>query len=239
MKVINDLLNYNNLKIVQNTDMFSFSIDSVLLPNFVTLNTNVKKILDIGCGNAPVSMILSTKTNAQITGVEIQKDVFNMAKESIEINNLENRIKLINGDIKDLYQNMESDVFDTIVCNPPFFKVNEKSRKNNSVYKQIARHELTLNVFDVIKIARKLLKNNGNLAIVHRTDRLIDIITEMRKQNIEPKKIRFVYPKAGLESNILLIEGRKNGNPGLKILPPLYTHNSNDEYTEEVKKMFE
>ena len=239
MKVINDLLNYNNLKIVQNTDMFSFSIDSVLLPNFVTLNANVKKILDIGCGNAPVSMILSTKTNAQITGVEIQKDVFNMAKESIEINNLENRIKLINGDIKEMYQNMESDVFDTIVCNPPFFKVNEKSRKNNSVYKQIARHELTLNVFDVIKIARKLLKNNGNLAIGHRTDRLIDIITEMRKQNIEPKKIRFVYPKAGLESNILLIEGRKNGNPGLKILPPLYTHNSNDEYTEEVKKMFE
>ena len=239
MKVINDLLNYNNLKIVQNTDMFSFSIDSVLLPNFVTLNTNVKMILDIGCGNAPVSMILSTKTNAQITGVEIQKDVFDMAKESIEINNLENRIKLINGDIKELYQNMESDVFDTIVCNPPFFKVNEKSRKNDSIYKQIARHELTLNVFDVIKIARKLLKNNGNLAIVHRTDRLIDIITEMRKQNIEPKKIRFVYPKVGLESNILLIEGRKNGNPGLKILPPLYTHNSNDEYTEEVKKMFE
>ncbi len=239
MKVINDLLNYNNLKIVQNTDMFSFSIDSVLLPNFVTLNTNVKNILDIGCGNAPVSMILSTKTDAQITGVEIQKDVFDMAKESIEINNLESQIKLINGDIKELYQNMESDVFDTIVCNPPFFKVNEKSRKNDSVYKQIARHELTLNVFDVIKISRKLLKNNGNLAIVHRTDRLIDIITEMRKQNIEPKKIRFVYPKVGLESNILLIEGRKNGNPGLKILPPLYTHNSNDEYTEEVKKMFE
>lgn len=239
MKVINDLLNYNNLKIVQNTDMFSFSIDSVLLPNFVTLNTNVKNILDIGCGNAPVSMILSTKTSSQITGIEIQKDVFDMAKESIEINNLGNQIKLINGDIKELYQDMESDVFDTIVCNPPFFKVNEKSRKNDSVYKQIARHELTLNVFDVIKISRKLLKNNGNLAIVHRTDRLIDIITEMRKQNIEPKKIRFVYPKVGLESNILLIEGRKNGNPGLKILPPLYTHNSNDEYTEEVKKMFE
>ena len=238
MKVINDLLNYNNLKIVQNTDMFSFSIDSVLLPNFVTLNSNVNKILDIGCGNAPVSMILSTKTQADIIGVEIQKDVFDMARESIKINNLENQITLFNSDIKELYKNMESDTFDTIVCNPPFFKVNEKSRKNDSVYKQIARHELSLNVFDVIKISRKLLKNNGNLAIVHRTERLIDIVTEMRKQNIEPKKIRFVYPKLGLESNTLLIEGRKNGNPGLKILPPLYTHNSNDEYTEEVRKMF-
>lgn len=238
MEVVHDLLNYKNLKILQNTNMFSFSLDSVLLPNFVTLNKNVKRILDIGCGNAPVSMILSTKTDTHITGIEIQEEVYHMAKKSVEMNHLNEQINIIHGDVKEWYREMESDQFDTIVCNPPFFKVNNHSRRNESEYKQIARHELTLNVNDVIQIARKLLKNNGNLAIVHRTERLIDIITEMRKQNIEPKRIRFVYPKVGEKSNILLIEGRKNGKPGIKILPPLYSHTNDDEYTEEVKRMF-
>lgn len=238
MEVINDLLEFNNLKIVQNSEMFSFSLDSVLLPNFVTLNPKVKQIMDIGCGNAPVSMILSTKTTAKITAVELQDEVFTMAKKSVELNHLENQIKVLHGDIKELYKEIESDTYDTIVCNPPYFPVNSTAKKNQSEYKTIARHEVTLNVYDVIEISRKLLKNNGNLAIVHRPERLLDILECMRKNNIEPKKIRFIYPKMNLESNILLIEGRKNGKPGLKVLPPLYTHNENNEYTNEVKNMF-
>lgn len=238
MEVVNDLLNFQKLKIVQNTEMFSFSLDSVLLPNFVTLNPKVKKIMDIGCGNAPVSMILSTRTTAEITAVEIQDEVFTMAKESVELNHLEHQITVLHGDIKKLYKEIESDTYDTIVCNPPYFPVNSTTKKNQSEYKTIARHEVTLNVYDVIEISRKLLKNNGNLAIVHRPERLLDILECMRKNNIEPKKIRFVYPKVDLEANILLIEGRKNGKPGLKVLPPLYTHTKNDEYTEEIKQMF-
>jgi len=224
--------------IMQDTDMFNFSLDSVLLPNFVTINKNVQNILDIGCGNAPIPLILSTKTKAHITGVEIQKEVYNLAVESVKINNLEDQINILNADINDLYQELGTESFDIITCNPPFFKVSENSNKNLSEYKTVARHEVKLNLEDIMKISRKLLKNNGVLGIVHRPERLVDIIDLMRKYNIEPKKIRLVYPKKDKEANILLIEGTKNGNPGLKILPPLYSHDEDGGYTEEIQKFF-
>lgn len=239
MKVVNDLLGYKDMKIVQDTEMFSFSLDSVLLPHFVTINKNVDKILDIGCGNAPIPLIMSTRTNKKIVGVEIQKEVYNMALESVKINNLDKQIEIINADINEYYKKLESDSFDVITCNPPFFKYLETSNINKNDYKTIARHEVKLNLNNLFSIARKLLKNNGVIAIVHRPDRLIDIILEMKKNNIEPKKIRFVYPKMGSEANILLIEGSKNGKSGMKILPPLYIHLDNGEYTSEVLKYFE
>ncbi|MBQ9318291.1 MAG: tRNA1(Val) (adenine(37)-N6)-methyltransferase [Bacilli bacterium] len=227
------------MKIMQNTEMFSFSLDSVLLPNFVTLNKNINQILDIGCGNAPIPLILSTKTNCSIIGIEIQKEVYDMAIESVKLNNLDNQITIINDDINEYYKNLETDSFDVITCNPPYFKYIESSNINKSDYKTIARHEVKLNLNNIFTIAKKILKNNGVIAIVHRPERLIDIIMEMKKNNIEPKKIRFVYPKKGSEANILLVEGSKNGKPGLKILPPLFTHLDNGEYSEEVKKYFE
>lgn len=239
MEVINYLLNYTNIKIIQDTDMFSFSLDSVLLPNFVTLNKNIKKILDIGCGNAPIPLILSTKTDAHITGVEIQQKVYDMANRTIDLNHLGNRIQIVHADINQLYKNIESDTYDVITCNPPYFKVSSNSNFNDSDYKTIARHEIKLNLEQLFKISRKLLKNGGVIAIVHRPQRLIDIITEMRKQNIEPKKIQFVYPKMNSEANTLLIEGVKNGNPGIKILSPLYAHDEFGNYSTEIKQYFE
>ena len=239
MEVTNYLLGYKDKYIVQDTQMFNFSLDSVLLPNFVTLNKNIKNILDIGCGNAPIPLILSTKTSALITGVEIQKDVYDLAVKSIKINNLENQINIINADINELYNKFETESFDVITCNPPFFKVSEQSNLNKSDYKTIARHEVKLNLDDIFKISKKLLKNNGYIAIVHRPERLLDILESMKKYNIEPKKIQFIYPKTNMEANILLVEGKKNGNKGLKILPPIYTHLENGEYTEQIKKYFE
>ncbi len=239
MEVTNYLLGYKDKYIVQNTQMFNFSLDSVLLPNFVTLNKNIKNILDIGCGNAPIPLILSTKTSALITGVEIQKDVYDLAVKSVKVNNLENQINIINADINELYNKFETESFDVITCNPPFFKVSEQSNLNKSDYKTIARHEVKLNLDDIFKISKKLLKNNGYIAIVHRPERLLDILESMKKYNIEPKKIQFIYPKTNMEANILLVEGKKNGNKGLKILPPIYTHLENGEYTEQIKKYFE
>ena len=238
MKVTNYLLGYENLKIIQDNEMFNFSLDSVLLPNFITLNETVKNILDIGCGNAPIPLILSAKTKAHITGIEIQKEVSEMAKESVKLNNLENRITIINKDAKEYAKEMTPEYFDIITCNPPYFEVLETSRLNKNDYKTIARHEVTLNLKDILKIARKLLKNGGTLGLVHRPERLIDILTTMREYNIEPKKIRLVYPGKNKEANILLIEGKKNGKKGLKILPPLYSHNPDGSYTEEIQKYF-
>ena len=239
MEVTNYLLGYKDKYIVQNTQMFNFSLDSVLLPNFVTLNKNIKNILDIGCGNAPIPLILSTKTNALITGVEIQKEVYDLAVKSVKINNLEKQINIINADINEIYNQFETESFDVITCNPPFFKVSEKSNLNKSDYKTIARHEIKLNLDDIFKISKKLLKNNGYVAIVHRPERLLDILNSMQKYNIEPKKIQFIYPKTNMEANTLLVEGMKNGKKGLKVLNPIYTHIDNGEYTEQIKKYFE
>lgn len=239
MKVTNYLLGYNNLKIVQDNDMFNFSLDSVLLPNFVTINKKIDNIMDIGCGNAPIPLILSTKTSCNIIGVEIQKEVYNMALESININKKENQISIINADINELYKNLETDSFDVITCNPPFFKYQSTSNVNESDYKTIARHEVKLNLSQLFVIAKKLLKNNGVIAIVHRPERFVEVVEEMKKNNIEPKRVQFIYPKTNMEANIMLIEGSKNGKPGLKILPPIYTHNLDGSYTETIKKYFE
>ena len=239
MEIINRLLNYKDLKIVQNTDWFAFSLDSVLLANFVTINKNTKNILDLCTGNAPIPIILSTKTNADITCVELQKEIYDLAKKSIEINNLQDKINILNMNVIDLPKKYETDTFDVITCNPPYFKVNEKSNLNDNEIKTIARHEIYLELDEIFSISRKLLKNNGIISIVHRPERLIEIIESMKRNNIEPKKLRFVYPKKNSDCNIILIEGSKNGKTGLKILPPLYVHDEDGKYLDEIQNLFQ
>lgn len=237
-RIVNDLVYFDNLKIVQNKDFFNFSLDSVLLPNFAIVNKSATKILDLCTGNAPVPLILSKKTKCKIIGVEIQKSIYELAIESVKINHLEDQIEIINKDINDIYNVFETDTFDLITCNPPYFKYSEKSIINNVNEKSLARHEISMKLEDIFKISKKLLKNGGSLCMVHRTDRLIEIIDLMKKYNIEPKRIQFIYPKENTESNLVLIDGRKNGNVGLKILKPLIVHNSNNNYTDEVLKIF-
>lgn len=239
MEVLNDLVGYKNMKIYQNLDWFSFSLDSVLLPNFVTLNKNISLIMDLCTGNAPVPLILSTKTTAKIIGIEIQKDVYELADKSVKYNKLDSQIEILNMDIKNLKEKFNGDSVDVITCNPPYFKYSESSNINEDIHKVIARHEKTINLEEIIDISHYLLKNNGCLAMVHRTDRLIEIITLFNKYGLEVKKLRFIYPKFNTESNMVLIEGRKNGNVGLKLLPPLYVHSEDGSYTDEVLKMFE
>ena len=239
MKVTNYLLGYKNLYIVQDNEMFNFSLDSVLLPNFITIPKNTKKILDIGCGNAPIPLILSTKTDAKIIGVEIQSDVYALARESIKINNKEDQIEIINEDIKNIEKEWDSCSYQIITCNPPFFKYTESSNINKSDYKTIARHEVCLNLDDLLKITSRLLDNNGVFGMVHRPERLLEILETMKKYRIEPKRIQFVYPRPDEEANILLVEGRKNGKPGLKVCNPLYSHKENGEYTDQIKVFFE
>lgn len=238
MKVINDLIGYKNKKVVQDTDWFSFSLDSVMLPRFVTINKGTKNILDIGTGTAPIPLILSARTNAKIFGMEIQKDVYELALETIDINNLNNQVSIINDDVKNIAHYFKSGFFDVIVSNPPYFKASEKGLKNHDIHKAIARHEIYLNSEDIIKIASVYLNNNGVFAMVHRADRLIELIEMFRKYKIEPKRIQLIYPKTNTNANIVLIEGRKNGNVGLKILPPIITHNDDNSYTDDINSYF-
>lgn len=234
MKVINNVLGFDGIKIVQDSEGFKFSLDSVLLANFVTLNRSTKKIMDIGSGNGIIPILLSLKTDAHIDGVEIQRECYLNSLESIKLNKMDN-ISIFNDDIKDFYKTLESDTYDVVVSNPPYFMGNIH---NINEMKKIARHSLSLDYKDVIVISKKILKNNGLLSIVHRPENLMDILMFMRSNNIEPKKIRFVYPYKGKNANILLVEGAKNGKPGLKVMDPLYVY-ENGNYTEEIKKYFE
>ena len=239
MEVLNDLVNYSGLKIYQNTDWFLFSLDSVLLPNFVTLNKNIKTVMDLGTGNAPIPLILSTKTNAKIIGIEVQKDLYELAKKNIQYNHLEEKIEIYNLNIKNLKEHFSPDSMDVITCNPPYFKITEQSNLNEDIHKVIARHEKMVTLEDVIQISKYLLKNNGVMALVHRTDRFLDILRLCSQYGKEVKKIRFIYPKLQTESNMILVEARKNGGTGLKVLPPLYVHEENGDYTKEVLQMFQ
>lgn len=239
MEVLNDLLGYKNLKIFQNSEWFSFSLDSILLPNFVTIKSNTKLIVDFCTGNAPIPLILATKTSAKIIGIEIQKDVYELAKKTVLYNNLENQITLYNEDVKNVGKFIGSEEADIVLCNPPYFKVSSNSNLNEDIHKSIARHELKIDLEQIIKKAFYLLKTGGIIALVHRTDRFIEIVKILENNHFSIKKIRFIYPKKGTESNLVLIEARKNGNVGLKILEPLIVHDLDGNYSKEVLKMFE
>lgn len=208
-----------------------------MISRFCVLKNNMK-IIDFCTGNAPIPMILSTLTDSNIIGVELQKEIYNLAVQSIKINNLEDRITLLNMNVLDIFNVYETDSFDLITCNPPYFRVNEFSNLNNNMIKSIARHEIEIKLEDICRISKKLLKNNGSLVLVHRTDRLSEIINMLLKYNLQPKRIRFLYPKELENSNLVLIDARKNGNIGLKVLPPLICHNMDGSYTKEVLDMF-
>ena len=238
MKVRNRLLNFGDMIIYQDNDYFLFSLDSVLLANFVTLKLTDKKVIDLCSGNAPVPMLMSFRTKARIFGVELQKYIYDMGVESIKENKLDKQIEFINEDVIDIDKKFESESFDVVTCNPPYFKYLESSLINDNSGKSIARHEVKIKLEDIIVKAKYLLKNGGTFAMVHRPERLIEIINLMQKYGIEPKKIRLVYPKENREANMLLIEGIKNGKSGLKVLSPIIVHDENGNYVSEIKKMF-
>ena len=225
--------------IYQDSDWFKFSLDSVLLANFVTINYRVKKIMDFATGNAPIPMLLSYRTSAQIYGVEYQKCVYELAIQSINENNLGNQIHLSCGDVSDLKNKFQSDSFDVVTCNPPYFKTLSSNYFNQNFVKSIARHEIFLNLDIIFRQAFYLLKTGGVFAMVHRTERFSEILEKMKKYHLEPKRIQFIYPKEGKNSDLFLIEAVKNGNVGLKMLFPLIIHENDNTYTEEVSKILE
>ncbi len=238
MEVINELLGYEYLKIFQDPEKFNFSIDSMILAHFVELKPDTKNIIDIGCGNAPISMYLTLRTKAHIDAVEIQEESFKLADKSVKINHLEDQITLINEDIKG-YSKRYNKKYDVVISNPPFFKYTEGSNVNINEYKTIARHEIMLTLDELVSEASHLLNDAGVFALVHRPDRLTDIITTLRKYHLEPKRIQFVYPKLGTNANHVLVEAKKNrGEGGLKVLPPFYVHNLDGSHTKEALEVY-
>lgn len=239
-EVINDLLGYPGLKIIQNPEMFNFSLDSTLLAYFTTINLLDKRILDIGCGNGFIPIFLTLKTKAKIEGIEIQEQLSDMARRSVALNNLDDQITIINDDVRGYHLKVGVSKYDVITCNPPYFIYKEDSRINKNDYLTIARHEVNLTLEELLDSAKKLLKDNGTFSLVHRSNRLSEIFILLDKYGFTPKRLQFVYPKkTDQESLICLIECKKSKNKGgLKILPPLYVHKKDGTYTKEVLKIF-
>jgi tRNA1(Val) A37 N6-methylase TrmN6 len=235
-EVTNYLLAYENMKIIQRKDMFNFSLDTVLLANFCSINKNVEKIIDFGTNNAAIPLLLSTRTKTNIVGVEIQEEAVDLARKNVALNNLENQITIVNQDIKEYVKNNRR--VKLVVCNPPFFKLGEKSHLNDNEYLQIARHEIAITLEEIISSASFILDHGGKFAMVYRPDRLIETINLLQKYDLEPKRLRFVYPKQGREANTFLIEAIKKGKIGLRIEAPLYSHNEDGSYSDEVMKYF-
>lgn len=238
-EVIHELLGYENIKIIQNQNMFKFSIDSMLLANFVNINNKVKNIIDLGCGNAPMPLFLTLKTNAHIDGIEIQEYISDMANRSVDLNGFSNQINIINDDLNGIYKKVGANKYDIVLSNPPYFKYIETSNINKNDYLTIARHEVKATLEGIVNEAKKLLIDGGSFYMVHRAERLSEIIDVINKNCFSIKRIRFIYPKVNdSEALLILVEAKKNANQGLKVLNPLYIYDVNGEYTEEVKETF-
>lgn len=233
-----DDLEFKGLKIIQNEKGFCFGMDSVLLSDFAKNMKNNSTVLDLGTGTGIIPMLLCGKTNLKkVVGIEIQKDVANMAKRSSQLNNLQDRFEVVNTNIIDLKNIYEKQSFDVIVTNPPYKKENTGITNENEA-KLISRHEITANLEDFISISKDLLKDKGEFYMVHRPERLVDILSLMRKYKIEPKILKFVSPNKNKEPNLILIKGIKNANSFLKIEKNLYVYNEDGKYTNEILKIY-
>lgn len=233
-----DDLELNGLKIIQNKDGFCFGMDSVLLSDFAKEIKKNSSILDMGTGTGILGILLSAKTqDTKITGVEIQPEVAQMAQRSVELNQLEERINILCEDIKKLKEIYEAGSFDAIVTNPPYKKKGTGGMNENEA-KLISRHEITASLEDFISIASYLLKDQGSIYMVHRPERLADIMVNLRKYKLEPKVIKFVYPNQEKEPNLILMKATKNARPFLKVEKPIYIYDAQGNYTKDVLRIY-
>lgn len=233
-----DDLEINGLKIVQNEKWFCFGVDAVLLSDFAKKMKKGAKLLDLGTGTAIIPILLSAKTDFEkAVGVEVQEELCKMARKSVMLNGLENKIEILCKNIKELNENFEKNTFDVIVTNPPY-KKERSGIINENIQKVISRHEIEANLEDFIKISFDLLKDKGEFYMVHHPERLTDILFYMRKYKIEPKNLKFVFSRQNKIPKLVLIKGVKNAKDFLNVEPNLYIYDDNGNYTDEFLKIY-
>ncbi|MCZ0717903.1 tRNA1(Val) (adenine(37)-N6)-methyltransferase [Aerococcus kribbianus] len=234
-----DRLIPQKLDIIQSTEAFTFSIDALLLANFAKIRMKKRQVIvDFCSGNGVIPLLLSAKTEAPIQGLEIQADLADMARRSVVHNHLQQQIKILTADIKDAKRYFSKDSVDVITCNPPYFKRYDESRLNPNDRKAIARHEILMTQEDIFKQAKYILRGKGKLYMVHRPERLSELIVLGHRYQLTLKRLQFVYPKFGQPAKTILLEFMKNGQEkGLVIQPPFYTQTESDDYSEEAKKI--
>ncbi len=231
-----DYLIREDLRIIQNDAVFSFSTDALLLGHFTEVRKR-DRILDVCAGNGVIPLLLSDKGNNVITGVEIQPQLVNMAVRSVQYNHLEDRITMVEMDINALIQAYSPAQFDLITCNPPYFKANQTNQHQLEAHK-IARHEIYCTLDDCLRVSNHLLKEGGRVVMVHRAERMLDLFESMRHYRIEPKRLHMIFSKPGKAAQTIVVEGRKGGRQGLDIAPPFYIYDEQGDYTPEMKEIY-
>lgn len=232
-----DDLQIKGYRLIQNPEMFCFGIDAVLLSSFAKADKE-DRVLDMGTGNGIIPILMAAKTEAtELIGLEIQEESANLARRSVELNELSERISIVTGDIKEASKIFKAASFDVVTTNPPYMNENH-GLVNDYSPKAIARHELLCNLEDIISQAAKLLKPGGNFYMIHRPHRLEDILYLLRTYRIEPKKLRFVHPYIDKEPTMVLIEANRGGKPHMKVLPPLIVYENANEYTKEIHEIY-
>ncbi|MCT4542759.1 MAG: tRNA1(Val) (adenine(37)-N6)-methyltransferase [Vallitalea sp.] len=232
-----DDLHRKGYKIIQNPNKFCFGMDAVLLTGFTSVRQD-EKVLDLGTGTGIIPILLEAKTKGKsFTGLEIQEGSIDMAKRSVKLNGLDDKIFIVKGDIKEAEKLFPLSSFDVITSNPPYMN-NKSGIKNTLEPKSIARHEILCELDDVIKNAASLVKVGGRFYMVHRPNRLPEIIVTLKKYKLEPKRMRFVHPYVYKEPNMVLIESVRHGKPQLKIEPPLMVYKEVGKYTEEIYEIY-
>ncbi len=234
-----DELYANEIKIIQSSEVFSFSLDAVLLADFTQpVLKRTGRIVDLCAGNGAIGLFLTKKTRAHITEVEVQSRLADMAKRSILLNNLNPQVTCLNVDLKNIQKHISKDSVDTLICNPPYFADRVDSKKNPNKYLAIARHESTASLADIVHIISGLLKMGGKMFMVHRPERLQELLRLLDDNRLVPKRIKLVYPKKEREANMILIEAIKDGRPGgMRFVPPVIVYNSENEYMPEVRRI--
>lgn len=231
-----DDLQLKGLRLIQDKTGFCFGVDAVLLANFAKVKRGAK-VVDLGTGTGIIPMLIAGKSEAsEIIGVEIQEEVYEMATRSVRLNNLEDRVRIINADIKTIDKELEVHGYHVVTSNPPYMHMD--GIKNPNDKKAISRHEVLCNLEDVIRAASRLTMPKGKFFMIHRPTRLVDIIDLGRKYRLEPKQIQFIHPRANKAPNLMLVEFAKDGRPELKILDPLYVYGEDGNYTEELKAIY-
>lgn len=226
-----------DIQVYQNKNGYRFSVDSLLLFSFINL-LRAKKIIDLGTGSGIIGILLAKKyPEAEVTLVELQRNLAALAEKNIALNKLSDRTKMVVTDIKDLpYQTKHSN-FDLVVSNPPFRKV-KTGRLSIGDEKVIARHEIKLSLNDLIKTSAFLLKHHGRLCIIHLPERLSEIIEVMKKYKLQAKRLRFVHSKTSTEAKLVLIEAVKGGREGLKVEKPFFIYNEDGSYSDEMRDIY-
>lgn len=233
-----DRLGYQGLRIIQNPTKFKFTIDAFLLAEFIDPKPR-QEVCDLGTGGGVIPLLVAGQNEVRrVYGIEIQSELVDMAVRSVSLNNLDEKVVIIEGDLRVLPPSLDPNSFDFVTANPPFYPPEKGVLSGNNAL-ALAKFEISCTLEDVVRAASRLVKGNGKVALIYPSERMPELLANLSRFHLTPKKIRFIHPQSSVKSNLLLVEARPSAKSGIEVLPPLFVYNDNGEYTKEMNQIFQ